>query len=269
MAARFGGHFLVYSETFLPVSGVNCYNGGNMFREILLESSPQSKKRRRWPMAAALALQMIATALLIVIPMLTTGVIPVAARTVVFTPTNYRPPEPIRPNSGTPGTRVSGPAATPRFVPIYNNGQNVIRYGPQGTDVLDHQAPTLNPWVRVDDGPVCPRCLEGEGGKHIVPHLAPSKPVPISNISEAQLINKVVPTYPVPAQRAGIQGDVKFHAIISRDGSIQSLSLISGHPLLTGAAVDAVEQWRYRPYILNGEVVEVETWITVSFKKTN
>ena len=102
-----------------------------------------------------------------------------------------------------------------------------------------------------------------------MPHLAPVKRVPVSVLSEAQLINKVVPTYPIPAQRTGIQGDVKLHAIISRDGSIQSLSLISGHPLLTRAAVEAVEQWRYRPYVLNGEPVEVETWITVSFKKNN
>ena len=79
-------------------------------------------------------------------------------------------------------------------------------------------------------------------------------------------MNKVDPTYPLTAQRAGIQGDVKLHAIISRDGSIQSLSLISGHVLLARAAIAAVEQWRYRPYILNGEPVEVETWITVSFK---
>jgi protein TonB len=240
-----------------------------MFRETLLESSPQSKKRRRWPMAAALALQMIATALLIVIPMLTTGVIPVAARTVVFTPTNYRPPEPVRPNSGMPGGRPSGPTAEPRVVQIFSNSPNQIHYGaPVTPGNPEYPVPDLH--FGSGNGPVCPRCLEGDHGTGVVPSFEkPRKPLVVSVLSEAQLINKVVPTYPMLARRTGIQGDVKLHAIISRDGSIQSLSLISGHPLLTGAAVDAVEQWRYRPYILNGEAVEVETWITVSFKKNN
>ena len=60
---------------------------------------------------------------------------------------------------------------------------------------------------------------------------------------------------------------MKLHAIIARDGSIQSLNAISGHPLLVRAAAEAVGQWRYRPYILNGEAVEVETFITVHFRK--
>jgi protein TonB len=208
--------------------------------------------------------------LLIVIPMLTTGVIPVAARTVVFTPTTYRPHEAARPSSGTPGARTPGPPAEPRVVQIFSSGPNQIHYGPAvPADSPDEPVPEL----RFGSGNGlggCPKCLEGSHGTGVVPSLEkPPTRVPVSVLSEAQLINKVVPTYPPPAQRAGIQGDVKLHAIISRDGSIQSLSLISGHPLLTRSALEAVGQWRYRPYILNGEPVEVETWITVSFKKTN
>ncbi len=86
-------------------------------------------------------------------------------------------------------------------------------------------------------------------------------------MSEGLLINKVIPTYPIIAVRTGVQGEVKLHAIIARDGAIQSLSVISGHPLLTRAAIEAVQQWRYKPYKLNGEAVEVETYITVNFKK--
>ena len=73
----------------------------------------------------------------------------------------------------------------------------------------------------------------------------------------------------VSACRGGqrIQGQVKLHAIIARDGWIQSLNAISGHPLLVHAALEAVGQWRYRPYYLNGEAVEVETFITVNFRK--
>jgi len=63
----------------------------------------------------------------------------------------------------------------------------------------------------------------------------------------------------------GVRGEVRLHAIISKDGVIESLTLISGHPLLAKAAMDAVQQWRYRPFLLNHEPVEVETLITVNF----
>ena len=66
---------------------------------------------------------------------------------------------------------------------------------------------------------------------------------------------------------ANVQGEVKLHALIAKDGSIQSLSLSSGPPILAQAALDAVRQWRYRPYILNGQAVGVETFITVNFRK--
>ena len=75
------------------------------------------------------------------------------------------------------------------------------------------------------------------------------------------------PVYPRIAAISGIQGQVKLHAIIARDGRIQSLNVMSGHPLLARAALEAVEQWRYRPYVLNGKKVEVETLITVNFRK--
>jgi len=88
-----------------------------------------------------------------------------------------------------------------------------------------------------------------------------------SQLSEGQLVNRVEPAYPPICKISGIQGEVKLHAIIGRDGRIQSLSAVSGHPLLVRAALEAVEQWRYRPYVLNGATVEVETFITVNFKK--
>jgi protein TonB len=80
-------------------------------------------------------------------------------------------------------------------------------------------------------------------------------------------LDRVEPVYPHIAIVTGVQGQVKLHAIIARDGSIQSLNVISGPPLLIHAATDAVSQWRYRPYVLNGEAVEVETFITVNFRK--
>ena len=65
---------------------------------------------------------------------------------------------------------------------------------------------------------------------------------------------------------ARIQGPVVLAAVISKAGTIEHLQVLSGHPMLVNAALDAVSQWRYRPYVLNGEVIEVETQITVNFK---
>jgi protein TonB len=79
------------------------------------------------------------------------------------------------------------------------------------------------------------------------------------------LVHKVMPSYPRSAQHAHISGSVVLRAVISKDGSIEDLKAVQGDPLLTSAAIDAVKQWRYRPYLLNGQPVEVETIITVNF----
>jgi len=84
-------------------------------------------------------------------------------------------------------------------------------------------------------------------------------------VQAANLIKKVTPNYPPLAKQARIQGTVHFTAIIGRDGTIQNLQLISGHPLLVPSATDAVKQWVYRPTLLNGEPVEVITQIDVNF----
>ena len=87
-------------------------------------------------------------------------------------------------------------------------------------------------------------------------------------VAEANLIAKVVPTYPPLAKATRIQGVVEFSATISKEGRIENLQLVRGHPLLVKAARDAVLQWRYRPTLLNGEPVEVLTDIVVNFTLT-
>jgi len=79
------------------------------------------------------------------------------------------------------------------------------------------------------------------------------------------VIKKVDPVYPAIAKTARVQGTVILAAVIGKDGTIQNLHVVSGHPLLQGAAMDAVKQWRYKPYILNGEPVEVDTQVVVNF----
>jgi protein TonB len=92
-------------------------------------------------------------------------------------------------------------------------------------------------------------------------------PVKVSEgVLEGQLISRIEPRYPTIAVLTKTEGTVRLHAIISRDGRITSLDVISGHPFLVKAALDAVQLWRYRPTMLNGEPVEVETSITVIFR---
>jgi protein TonB len=87
-------------------------------------------------------------------------------------------------------------------------------------------------------------------------------------VNQGMVISKVQPIYPADAKTARIQGSVVIGVIIGKDGNIQSERLISGHPLLAPAAMDAVKQWKYRPYLLNGQAVEVDTQITVNFMLT-
>jgi periplasmic protein TonB len=85
------------------------------------------------------------------------------------------------------------------------------------------------------------------------------------NVQAANLIRKVTPQYPPLAKQARVQGTVRFQAIIGKDGTIQNLQLVTGHPLLVPAATEAVKQWLYKPTLLNGEPVEVITQIDVNF----
>jgi len=89
-----------------------------------------------------------------------------------------------------------------------------------------------------------------------------------TEISQALLTRKVVPVYPPLARQAHVQGEVVVDADISKDGAVETLRTLSGHPLLVPAAIDAVKQWHYKPYLLNGEPIPVETQITVNFTLT-
>lgn len=101
----------------------------------------------------------------------------------------------------------------------------------------------------------------------VVKRAPPSGAVQVSSGVVAGLMERpiVSPVYPPEAKAAHVQGVVVMHAIISKTGEIKDLQVISGHPLLTQAAMDAVRQWRYRPYLLQGVPVEVETTINVNF----
>jgi periplasmic protein TonB len=233
-----------------------------MFGDTLLESSPAARRSKRWPMATAFTAETIVAAILVIVPLLSTGVIPVSARPPIFTPINQVRMEPIE-RVRTDSSHASGQAtpAQPTVVTL-NNNRDAIPWGraiARTTNPNDVTPPNTN----IGSGGLPDDLARGPARGNDV---RPGRPI-ISVSSEAQLLNRVEPTYPKMAIVSGVQGQVKLHAIIARDGRIISLNVMSGHPLLVRAAEDAVSQWRYRPYFLNGEAVEVETFITVNFRR--
>lgn len=236
-----------------------------MFGDTLLESSSARRKGKRWPMATAFTAELIVGGLLVIVPLLSTGVIPVSARVLIYKPIKPVTVETvehvIRTQRSCIGCTPSGARST-EVVLVSNNPDAIYRghNEPTTKDPAEAKPPGYG-----DDSTNVPKELIGDSSAKTDVKLVPKRI--ISVLSEGQLVNRVEPTYPPIAKISGIQGQVKLHAIIARDGRIQSLNVISGHPLLVRAAMEAVEQWRYRPYVLNGETVEVETFITVNFKK--
>jgi TonB family protein len=96
--------------------------------------------------------------------------------------------------------------------------------------------------------------------------IVPQRVRVVDSVMSGQLITKVSPAYPPLARQARIQGTVLLKAQISKTGDVENLQLISGHPMLAPAAVEAVKQWKYKPYLLNGEPIAVETNVTVVFQ---
>jgi len=97
--------------------------------------------------------------------------------------------------------------------------------------------------------------------------LSQVEPVNLAeDLSRSLLLQKVTPSYPEQALKAGVEGAVILQAWIGKDGSIRDLKLVDGSLLLGRAAVDAVKQWRYKPYLRNGVAVEAQTYVTVNFR---
>jgi TonB family protein len=126
--------------------------------------------------------------------------------------------------------------------------------------------PAIPPHPSYGSGPEPPNV---EAGPSVVrPTDQPHQSSPLSKsegVMEAMLVHRVQPEYSLLARASHISGTVQLRAIIARDGTVRELQVVSGNPLLAQAARVAVLKWRYRPTLLNGEPVEVETYITVNF----
>jgi protein TonB len=260
-ANRFHTEDTMVAERMLPQG---------MFADSMLESSWSQRSRRSWSTVISFGLEAIGLGLLVLVPLLTAVHLP-SARTV-STPISVGRPDPgpapmphaerrgaVQIVPVTPQLQITAP---PRIPPTIVNGDDSAAPPPVGDGIGvgdPHGLPTGLPNVLTNS-------IRGA-----MPVAAP-KPAPTvervvrtSQMMEGSLIRRIQPVYPVPARNMRVQGPVVLAALISKSGTIENLRVLSGHPLLVPAAIDAVSQWRYRPYILNSEPIEVETQITVNF----
>jgi len=236
-----------------------------MFAESLLETSWAERGRRSWTTATSFGLQAVIVGLLLLIPLLTTVGLP--SPRSVSTPVSFGHLD----SGPTPAVHSDGPQRGIQIIPYHGRILLPSRYShPTSGDPTSFEGPVGPPGVPIGNyvgaGPSFPI---PESGTH--PVMAATPPPTIghefrtSKMLEGSLIRKVEPKYPPLAIAARIQGSVVLAAVISKSGTIENLKLVSGHPMLVPAAIDAVRQWQYRPYVLNGDIIEVETQITVNF----
>src|SRR5215831_1422502 len=241
-----------------------------MFEDSLIESGGKLKTKRGWTSIVSFLLQFMIIGVMVLIPLIFTEALP---KTVTLGFLVAPPPPPPPPP----------PAAAP--VKIVHQVQTDIINGqlrtptkiPQKVQMIkeDEAPPPVMGTTGVVGG--VPGGVPGGSMGGVIGSVLSTTPVAVpkiatpqrvrvsSGVSQGLLIRRVNPTYPPLARQARIQGTVILQAQISKDGSIENLQLISGHPMLAPAAIEAVKQWKYKPYLLNGEPVEVDTQVQVNF----
>jgi len=241
-----------------------------MFEDSLIESGGRLKTKRGPWMLFSTLLQIFILGILILIPLIYTDALP-RQQLMTFLVAPPPPPPPPPPPAAAPVVKV---------VKIQSDLEN-------GRLKTPTKIPEKVQMIKEEDAPVMTGGLLGGvpggvpggsmggviggivGSASALPKVAAPQRVRVSQgVSTGLLIRKVQPNYPPLAKAARIQGHVLLHAEISKEGTIQNLQLVSGHPMLAPAAIEAVKQWRYRPYLLNGEPVAVETEVDVNFSLT-
>jgi len=242
-----------------------------MFEEMV-ESTVGNKKRTNKPYTVflSMALQVGFLAILILIPLIYTEALP---KTLMSSILLAPPPPPPPPPPPAPAQIVhvkpqahlmdAGKLVAPKVIP---KDVKIIKE--------DAAPPDMGGIAGGVPGGVAGGSMGGViggviGGAGIAPPPPPRPTVTRTRVGgavqAAKLVNRVQPIYPPLARQTRISGTVRLHAIIAKNGSVEQLTVESGHPLLVQSALDAVRQWRYQPTLLNGEPVEVDTEIDVIF----
>jgi protein TonB len=159
-----------------------------------------------------------------------------------------------------PPATKSSPAAPTADTPRVVKGGAVPKVKPQPA-AADTPAPSVIGMDTSAASSALPNLVASTGPKPVLQRLNISQ-----GVSQGLLVKKVEPVYPATAVRMQVEGPVQMLATVSKAGDITDLKILSGNPQLTRAAADAVKRWKYKPYLLNGEPVEIQTQITVNFR---
>lgn len=241
--------------------------------EDLVESSPIPKKTNKpWTIVLSTLLQVALLGILILIPLIYTEALPKTMLTTLLV-APPPPPPPPPPPAATPvkvvkpvarlmqAGKLMAPRAIPKEVNIIKEQEMPPDMGAVG---VVGGVPGGVPGGQA--GGVLGGIIGGVGSNLPPPPKEAPKRIRVGGqVQTAKLVNKVTPVYPPLAKQARIQGTVRLQAVIAKDGSVVELQVLSGHPLLVQAALDAVRQWRYHPTLLNGDPVEVVTTVDVIF----
>jgi periplasmic protein TonB len=235
-----------------------------MFEDSLMESGGRIKTNQKWTGLISTLVQLGLVGFLVLLPLIFTEALPKGQLTtwLVAPPPPPPPPPPAAPqiqHVQKVSEIVDGALRTPSKIP--KKVQMIQQEdAPQNAGVQ-------NGVVGGVPGGSANGVIGGIIGSGAPPPkvATPQKLRVSSGVIEGLKLNAPTPTYPQMARIAHIQGDVILQATISKSGIVENLRGVSGHPILIQAALDAVRQWKYKPYILNGEPVEVETTIRVQF----
>src|SRR5437660_4636907 len=240
-----------------------------MFEDSLIESGGRLKTKRGATTLVSFILQVGLVGLLVLVPLIFTEALP---KQQLMTFLVAPPPPPPPPPPAAPMPKVVKVVQTD----IVNGQLRTPTKIPEKVQMIkEEEAP---PPVMSASGVVggVPGGVPGGQMGGVIGGIISSTPMAVpkvsvqrvrvsQGVSQGLLIKKVQPSYPPLARQARIQGTVTLQAEISKDGTIENLRLISGHPMLAPSAIEAVKQWRYKPYMLNGEPVAVETTVMVNF----
>ena len=233
-----------------------------MFADTLLESAPHPAHRAAWSKLASVLLQSLVLAVLLAIPLL-------HVERLQFVP----PPPSIQMTSmqQSPATHEPTTSASSSITPALTTQMLAPRWIPRHVAEESEEPP-------IGSTPVGPPCIGNCSNAIPITNIIstgppmitvtrpnPTKPPRVSEMQLGGLIHKVIPEYPIVAKQLRVEGAEVLLATVGKDGRVEHVQPMSGPPLLVRPAMAAVEQWQYRPYLLNQEPVVVQTQITVNF----
>jgi periplasmic protein TonB len=235
-----------------------------MFVDSLLESSPYPGHRPVWSKLVSTLVQAAALAIALAIPLFHIERIQILPPPPSIRMTSVQQPAALQPQS--PASPRVAPAMLYEVVQPSSIPSHIARVNDRTSETGG--IPNVGPLCTSNCGAAMPITNIISAGQPIIgppPRRVPSPPVRVSEMQLGEVVRKVLPEYPIVAKQLRIQGAVLLLATIGRDGRVEHVEAVKGPPLLVQPAMRAVEQWKYRPYVLNREAIEVQTQITVNF----